>query len=179
MDMKHRLYIVEGMPCSGKSSLSAYLAQVLSERETVCYVDEGTGQHPADYEFHAWVQTDGAGEEGRIVSLSECTEEERIRLFPFKIYDGLPWDVEKPLMLDKWRQFVAQASPDTTYVFNCVLLQNPMCETMMRFGFPEELSLQYIRQIAEIIKPLHPVVVYLKNQEIAVSVRKAAPERPG
>lgn len=177
--MKSRLFIVEGMPCSGKSTLSAFLAEVLSEGHKVCYVDEGTGQHPADYEFHAYIPPEENGGVGRIVALSDYSEEERNRLMPNKIYDGLPWEVEKPLMLEKWRQFVEGAARDTTYVFNCVLLQNPMCETMMRFGFPEETSLQYIQQIAEIIKSMNPVVVYLENNHIAEAVRKAAPERPG
>ncbi len=52
--MAHRLFIVEGLPCSGKSSISAYAASVLKESgKPVCYIDEGTGDHPADYEFHA------------------------------------------------------------------------------------------------------------------------------
>ncbi|MBR2924533.1 MAG: hypothetical protein IKC28_05855 [Clostridia bacterium] len=177
--MKHQLFIVEGMPCCGKSTLSAFLAEVLSESCKVCYVDEGTGQHPADYEFHAYIPAEEDGGVGRIVALCDCSEEERNRLMPNKIYDGLPWKVEMPLMLDKWRQFVTNATPDTTYVFNCVLLQNPMCETMMRFGFPEETSLQYIQQLAEIIQPLNPVVIYLENNHIAEAVQKAAPERPG
>ena len=82
-------------------------------------------------------------------------------------------------MLEKWRQFVRTADENTIYVFNCVLLQNPMCETMMRFGFSEEESRQYIAQIAQIIRPMNPVVIYLKNEDIAESIRRAAAERPG
>lgn len=43
-------------------------------------------------------------------------------------------------MLDKWQQFVREATADTVFVFNCVLLQNPMCETMMRFNMTETES---------------------------------------
>ena len=84
-----------------------------------------------------------------------------------------------PLMLEKWRNFVATCNKDTIYVFNCVFLQNPMCETMMRFGFSETDSKDYISKIAEIIKPLNPVVIYLKNTDISTSVRKTAQERTG
>jgi hypothetical protein len=97
----------------------------------------------------------------------------------YKIYDFLPWETEMPLMLEKWRQFVREAQEDTIYVFNCVLLQNPMCETMMRFCFDQEKSRQYIAQIAEIIRTMNPVVIYLKNEDIEDSIRKAAAERPG
>ena len=84
-----------------------------------------------------------------------------------------------PLMLDKWRAFVSSSEKDTAYVFNCVLLQNPMCETMMRFNFPKEASEAYIRQIAGIIRPMEPAVIYLQNSDIAPSVERASRERPG
>lgn len=172
--MRHRLYIVEGLPCSGKSSVSAFMAEALAEEGKVCYVDEGTGDHPADYEFHALSPDDG-----QIVALADVSDEMREKLMPHKIYDGLPWETEMPLMLEKWREFVRTAEADTIYVFNSVLLQNPMCETMMRFDMPEEASMEYIRQIAEIIAPMCPTVVYLHNTRIADSVLQAAPERGG
>lgn len=132
----------------------------------------GTGEHPADYECHACV-------DGRIVPLTDVPPEQTPDLLPYKIYDGLPWEVEAPLMLDKWRQFVQGVEADAVYVFNCVLLQNHMCETMMRFGMAEAESAAHIRHIAEIIAPLEPVVVYLHNDDIAQTVRQTAQERPG
>ena len=82
-------------------------------------------------------------------------------------------------MLEKWRQFVRETDPDTVYVFNCVLLQNPMCETMMRFGMSETESAAHIRAIAEIIAPMNPTVIYLHNDDVAASVRRTSQERPG
>jgi len=173
----NRLFVIEGLPCSGKSTTSAYVASLLPQ--PVCFVDEGTGDHPADYEFHAFAPAGMLSEDSRIVPLSQCSGEMFDRLLPYKIYDFLPWETEMPLMLDKWRQFAAGAREDATYVFNCVLLQNPMCETMMRFGFPPSQSEGYIRKIADIIQPMEPVVIYLKNDDIAESVRKTAEERTG
>lgn len=177
--MRHNLYIVEGLPCSGKSTTSAFVAELLKARGKVCFVDEGTGDHPADYEFHALAPAGLLSEEEQIVSLRDYSGEMFEQLLQYKIYDFLPWETERPLMLEKWRQFVRTAEEDIFHVFNCVLLQNPMCETMMRFGFPEEESRRYIAQIAEIVRPLNPVVIYLKNEDIRESVRKAAGERPG
>lgn len=168
-----RLYTVEGLPCSGKSSTAQFIADILLRQgKQVCHIDEGTGNHPADYEFHALI-------DGQIVPLNQYVPEELPALLPYKIYDGLPWETEAPLMLDKWRQFVREIAADTVYVFNCVFLQNPMCETMMRFGMSEEESAAYIRQIAEIIAPMEPLIVYLHNDDIADSVRRASQERPG
>lgn len=177
--MKHRLIIIEGLPCSGKSTTSAFIASLMQQTENVCFVDEGTGNHPADYEFHALAPAGLLSPNSQIVSLSQFTGELFDQLLQYKIYDYLPWEMEMPLMLEKWRQFVCSSEKSSVYVFNCVLLQNPMCETMMRFGFSLEESRSYIEKIVEIIKPMNPVVIYLKNDDIADSVRKAAQERPG
>lgn len=145
--------------------------------------DEGSGEHPADFEDTAYAPAGLVGKERQLVSLSAVSPELRERLLPYKIYDGLPWEEESPLMLEKWRQFVSSAcapeNAQTRYVFNCVLLQNPLCETMMRFGYPQSVSQAYIQQIAESILPLSPVVVYLHNTCIARAIQKEATHRPG
>ena len=43
------LIIVEGLPCSGKSTTSKYIA----DRFNAKYYDENSGIHPADYEFNS------------------------------------------------------------------------------------------------------------------------------
>ena len=52
-----------------------------------------------------------------------------------------------------------------------------MCETMMRFGFDEKASAEYISEIAGIIKPLSPVIIYLRNSDIRTSMKNAVTER--
>ena len=162
--MKHRLYIIEGLPCSGKSTTSAFVADLLKAEHPVCFVDEGSGNHTADFEFHAFLfESELSGftaEEqvkiknhaesihgGYAVPLARFEGELFERLLPHKIYDFLPWETEMPVMLQKWRNFCETADENTVYVFNCVLLQNPMCETMMRFGFTKEESQAYISEI--------------------------------
>lgn len=193
--MANRLYIVEGLPCSGKSTTAGFISDNLTGRK-VCFVDEGTGNHPADYEFHAFLSVHNFAlmppdaqervsacsertKKGYIIPLSRVQGEHFDLLLKYKIYDFLPWQVEMPLMLEKWQSFVRNADKDSVYVFNCVLLQNPMCETMMRFGFSAEQSFDYIRKIADIVKPMNPVVVYLKNDDIAECIRRTSAQRDG
>ena len=190
------VYIVEGLPCSGKSTTAAFAAQVLrGDGSMVTNVDEGSGAHPADYEFHAFLsreltecaprlrpQIRAWGEpvlDGWVVPLSRFQGEDLQALLPYKLYDGLPWEQERPVMLEKWKRFAGQAEKDRIYLFNCVLLQNPMCETMMRFDLPERESLAYIKEIAQTIAPLEPRVIYLKNEDIAQRIQATAGERPG
>ncbi len=89
-----KLYIVEGLPCSGKSTTSKYIADLLEKSgKKVCFFDEGSGNHPADYEFHAYItqeQVKKLGEnmqikirqngtetgEGYVIVLSEFTDDE-------------------------------------------------------------------------------------------------------
>lgn len=177
--MRNRLFIVEGLPCSGKSTTAAFVAATLEKYEKICFVDEGTGHHPADHEFHALAPAGLLSAQEQVVALSDFSGELFDKLMRYKIYDGLPWEKEMPVMLDKWRSFVADRQENAVYVFNCVLLQNPMCETMMRFGFSEEISKGYITQITQIIEPMEPVVIYLQNTDIAGAVQRASTERPG
>ena len=193
-----KLYLFEGLPCSGKSTTAKAAARQLEEAgKQVLYFDEGTGNHPADYEFHSCLDAEALqsldaslrekvlrqGHETRtgfIVPLSDFSQEELQVLLPYKIYDFLPWEREKPLMLERWKEFVQRAmAEDTIYVFNCVFLQNPMCETMMRFDFSPDASFSYICQLRDIIRPLNPKLVYLKNDSIADSVLLASREREG
>lgn len=192
MKTKHRLIIVEGLPCSGKSTTAKYIADKLG----MMYYDEGTGNHPADYEFHAYLtpaeledfaeddrrRIEAASESksgGYIVPLAKFDGELFDRLLRHKIYDFLPWETERPVMLDKWREFVSMAQRrETGYVFNCVLLQNPMCETVIRFGMTGEAQ-RYIWEIRDIIKPLDPFVVYLRSSDIRCRIESALPERGG
>ncbi|WP_028521017.1 hypothetical protein [Ruminococcus flavefaciens] len=185
-----KLIIVEGLPCSGKSTVSKHIADVLGME----FTDEGSGDHPADYEFHAFISENELAEfqpdeqeliitaaekrcGGYVVPIGSFCGDLFDRLLTHKIYDFLPWETEKPLMLDKWRSFAESAVNSSGHVFNCVFLQNPMCETMMRFGFDSSVSEGYIREIYDIIRPLEPFVVYLKTDNIAAEIKRTVPER--
>lgn len=186
----NKLIIVEGLPCSGKSTTAKYIADRLGAK----FYDEGSGNHPADYEFHAFLRSSEISSfsaeeqalirqsavckaDGYIIPLQQFSGELFDKLLQHKIYDFLPWETEKPVMLGKWKEFVQTAEPDAQYVLNCVLLQNPMCETMMRFGFDMQVSSEYISSICEIIKPLNPFLVYLHSDHIRSAIEKAVSER--
>lgn len=92
-------------------------------------------------------------------------------------YDFPDFETERTKILEKWRTFVAQADRDTIYIFNCIFLQNPMCETMMRFGMDQSASQKYISEIAEIIRPLHPVIIYIDRADVRATIDKVLEER--
>ncbi len=92
-------------------------------------------------------------------------------------YDFPNFETESRLILNKWADFVAQADKDTVYVFNCIFLQNPMCETMMRFDLDQEASRAYIKEIAQIVKPMKPFILYLSLPDVRATVDRVLAER--
>ena len=193
---KERLIIVEGLPSAGKSTTARFLA---AHCGMTC-VDEGTGHHPADWENHALLDEDTFRQAVSLLGDDEdavrafCSETEyaetgyfvpvanwlpdavRALLMQYKIYDVLPWAKQRSAMLEKWHMFAENIGSER-YVFNCVLLQNPMCETMMRFNQTQGESAAFIGEIAEIIRPLDPLVVYLQTGDIAACMQRVLTER--
>ena len=92
-------------------------------------------------------------------------------------YDFPDFETERKLILEKWRDFISNSLDNTIYVFNCIFLQNPMCETMMRFGMSETESSEYISEIADIIRPMNPFIIYLKQSNIKNAIEDVLTER--
>ena len=146
--MENKLILVEGLPCIGKSTTSKLISEFLKQsRKKTIYVDEGTGNHPADYEFHAYIseknmtslQTDLQEKiknyaekalDGFIFPLKQAGDDFE-KLISYKIYDFLPWEDEMLVMLNGSKQFMETRDKETTYIFNCCALQIAMCETMI------------------------------------------------
>jgi hypothetical protein len=155
-----RLYIVEGPPCAGKSEAARIIADAVAAggRQAAIF-DEYNMDHPADYTFHAYMTEDEIGvlshEErrqiysesvrtgaGYVVPLTKISVNLFGKVLPFKIYDNLCWESERPVMLEYWRSFAEKARiGKAVNVFVGSLLKNPVCETMIRFDFsPSDIS---------------------------------------
>ena len=129
--MSWRLYIVEGLPCSGKSTTARYIA----EQTGGAFFDEDCADHPADYTFHAFIpdgsegftaeetallRENGAPQPGGIVvPLSRLSGELFNKALKFKIYDFLDWQTERPVMLRKWQEFAERAGTALTCLTAC------------------------------------------------------------
>lgn len=92
-------------------------------------------------------------------------------------YDFPDFETERVKILEKWRSFTEKSDKDTVYVFNCIFLQNPMCETMMRFGMDDTASQNYISEISEIIKPLKPIIIYIDQPDVKKAIDRVIDER--
>lgn len=106
-----------------------------------------------------------------------CVDEGEEHPADYRDYDFPDFETERRLILEKWRSFADSADKDTVYVFNCIFLQNPMCETMVRFGMEQAESQKYISEIAGIIRPLSPVVVYIDVEDVRAVIENVLDER--
>jgi adenylate kinase family enzyme len=197
------LFLVEGLPGSGKTTTAEALTRVLQNQQinTRLHI-EGDLNHPADYESIAYLTMDEWTDfQSKYASLdvlrfaevfndyvlisyrqwqSKQDVPEAVLAFlqARDIYE-LPFELYQSMIFKKWEAFVAQAlTTDTTYVFECCFLQNPLTMGLIKYDLPKETLRAYINRLATIIAPLQPVLVYVDQPDVERSFRRALNERP-
>jgi energy-coupling factor transporter ATP-binding protein EcfA2 len=203
-----KLILVEGLPGSGKSTTATIMNDMLKQQnvDTKLFL-EGNAEHPADYEGgsyfsktefdklleqykevqsilvkHAIVRCDGF-----VLPQYKLKEELDDSMVPNSFWDDiwnhdiyeLPLEKNIELITDKWKRFVEQAmTGNQTYIFECCFIQNPVTIGMIKYGASQEVVMNYVKQLAEIIEPLNPVLIYVDQQDLSHSFKKAVQERP-
>ncbi|EZP59228.1 hypothetical protein [Exiguobacterium sp. RIT341] len=201
--MKAKLYLMEGLPGSGKTTTAEALTRLLQEQQinTRLHI-EGDLNHPADYESVAyltlseWVEFQSKYASLEVLRFAEVfndyvlvsyrqwqskqnVAEAALSFLQARDIYELPFELHQSLILKKWEAFVAQALiANTTYIFECCFLQNPLTMGLIKYDLPEATLQAYIERIATIITPLQPVLVYVDQQDVERSFRKALQERP-
>ncbi|MCM3574598.1 hypothetical protein M3172_15475 [Mesobacillus subterraneus] len=205
--MKTKLILVEGLPGSGKSTTAGLIHEILTDNHVSAEIYmEGNLDHPADYEGVAYFTEeefeDLLKESG---SLCEVFQDWIIvkrgrRLLPYmKIKNELGSDFPDELFAaiskkdvyelkleenmavisESWEEFARQAASEKkVYIFECCFIQNPVTVGMVKYGASEERTIEYVNRLAEAVKSLNPMLVYVKQDDLEKSFRKAVTERP-
>jgi hypothetical protein len=199
-----QLIMVEGLPGSGKSTTADFLRGWLTERgHDVAFYPEGRTDHPVDFEQVAVLSTEDfiglvgafpAQGDDLMRSVERAGDfwlvrygqrrgwpcELRARLAEHDAYDGTIGPVvHRQVLAQSWDSFGDKAAHDDhVYLFECALIQNPLCALMARFDQPVETIESHLRQLAASVAQLNPALVYLDPGEPRAALERVAAERP-
>lgn len=205
--MNTRLILVEGLPGSGKSTTARLIQEILAEQNVNAELYmEGNLDHPADYEGVAYFTEEEfekllaeSDSLSRIFQDSVFVKRGRLLLpymqikselgseFPDELHGEiskkdvyeLSLDENIAVITESWEEFAKQAeTEDKVYVFECCFIQNPVTVGMIKYGAPAEASIDYVKKLANAVKNLNPLHVYVKQEDVEKSFRKAVTERP-
>ena len=195
--------MVEGLPGSGKSTTAQGLGDWLAAQGLpVEHYAEGRVDHPVDFEQVAVLTNDDLvgllgelpGEAQALIGAAERAGDAWIvrhgrrpglprslvrRLRAFDCYDGdITPELHSRVLAESWRRFGHGTPPSAVQVWECVLLQNPVCALVARFDQPTQVLERHVRGLVEAVSPLAPALVYLDPGDPAAVLERAAAERP-
>ncbi|ADL52679.1 hypothetical protein Clocel_2987 [Clostridium cellulovorans 743B] len=205
--MKAKLIVIEGLPGSGKSTISEMVYEYLRQRGINAeFYSESSYDHPVDFDGVAYF----SNEKFMVLEQKHLSHKELLNkikvnfhqryLIPYRkvieeqkisfqdslfkditksdVYQ-LPIELHKTIMIKRWNDFVNNhINEDKVFIFECCLIQNPVTFTMVKNNCHKEVTTDYIKTLAKIIAPLNPVLLYIDQQDIKKSFKKAVAERP-
>jgi len=203
--MKNRLILVEGIPGSGKSTISKKIHDYLVNRglDAVLY-NEGD-LHPADMAWNAVLSKEEYNnvikeneEYENILKENSIFEEDYVivaytklglhkdknqlmKMFEaHEIYDGrVASDLFKELHLKRWKKFGDQMKEDKNKIaiFECAFLQNHINELLSVHEKDLEYIKAYLKELINTVSELEPKLIYLKQSSVKETLNRASKER--
>jgi hypothetical protein len=201
-----KLILIEGIPGSGKTTAARFVGQWLASQgiRTALFL-EGAWDHPADFESvavfdaqeYAKLLTAFPGEAAFLESQAIVHGGEHFfryrqlqaaypdlpgaliaELASREIYE-LPAETYRRLVRQRWQQFATSAAAgDTTFVFECAFMQNPMTMMLGRHDEPAADAGALVLDLAGIVQPLSPRWLYLHTAGVRASLTQVASARP-
>jgi hypothetical protein len=203
--MKNRLILVEGIPGSGKTTISKKIKNYLVNKglDAVLY-NEGD-VHPADMAWNALLNkeefnkiiNENKGHE-HVIKENSIFEDDYVvlaytklgfrrrenKLMNFleehEVYDGrVPVDIFKQIHLKRWKKFGEEMKEkkDRIVIFECSFLQNHVTELLAMHDKDFNYIKEYLNELIGTVTELNPKLIYLNQLSIKETISRAAKER--
>lgn len=202
--MKNKLIFVEGIPGSGKSTLSSKLSRHISRRHTKSILWHEGGYHPANLiDWSAIIPLDELDD----IITKYPKYEEKIRANMYvdngyaviftkfhilkKEYDFIDllrsyaicggngdFDLYSSMHFNKWKNFSKDAiTKDEITIFECAFLQEHITELMMFREKTEAEILDYMQKLTNTVISLEPLLIYLQQKDVRETLRRVSETR--
>ncbi|MCM1991621.1 thymidylate kinase [Oceanirhabdus seepicola] len=202
--MKNRLILVEGIPGSGKSTISNKIKEYLESKGIKVKLYSEGDAHPADLGWNACLTIDEYKEvvkdnpeiedklkentkfEGDYVVIAytklglPMKGSELIKYLETKeVYDGkATLEIFKELHFQRWKQFAeSMSNNDSVAIFECAYLQNHVNELMGWHGKDSKYIEEYMLELIDTVKVLNPKLIYLTQPNTEETIKRVAAER--
>ncbi len=205
---KTKLILLEGIPGSGKSTAGNYLQSSLEKAGlSVRFWHEGDFDHPADFEgvacltgaqyrhllachpeleerFEEHLTIHGADHLLKYRKLQQMHPDQIqsrliVELSGYDVYDGLPMQEYCRLAIQRWREFEKNAeSSEEITILECCFLQNPLTVMLARHNADGSCVREQVMEMAAILEPLTPLVIYLQPNDVTAALHHVRAERP-
>lgn len=205
--MTPKLVFIEGLPGSGKTTTAQLVHETLTDMNLHSRLFiEGNLDHPADYDGvacfteHEFDELLRSHEDFRdllnnrirkqgsnyFLEYSKIKNETGLD-FPDKLLHAvvkndvyeLPLEQNRKLITERWKKFTASAAHGSDiFVFDCCFIQNPVTMGMIKHGAPKEDVVSYVKELEIIVDRLNPLLIYVGQNDLDHSFRKAVKERP-
>jgi len=184
--VKYKLYLVEGLPGTGKTTLSERLHTLLikkgiksellleDDKKIPCNFCDIAGIpkiKAENYQIDRYVIKET--ENYFYVNLNECGQETAGRIKCYDIGDEFNKHISVQeyvnCTLEWWEHWTTDNIKDSVLILDSAFMQCPINEMIIRGAADPEIS-AYINSIAEIIKPYTPVCIYLNRGDAKTAI---------
>lgn len=203
--MKNRLILVEGIPGSGKTTISKKIRDYLIDRGFDVELYNEGDSHPVDLAWNALLTKEeykrlinNNKEYENVLKENSIFEEDYVIVAYTKlglnkdqnelmkyfeaheVYDGrVSLDIFKEIHLRRWRRFGQEMKKekDKITIFECAFFQNHINELLAVHEKDIHYIILYLKEFIETVLDLNPKLIYLNQTSVRNTLDRVAKER--